>query len=276
VQPIEGQVLHFNETAATDFQILCYYAYSALYTGDTQQRKTLLTQCLPQGRHFGVESKFGVTVAAETLGSGGTVLFNDAPRSSNGLPAFVTAVTAPDPLAFDVDVAGIGTVNFGTIHLGAQGSGPRTDDRNPSLADDSGTFTAQVDCAVVAERIEIGDTVINPPPFFSTSTYFASFDIEDVPAQGATLTLSGSMTKSGPGNGLSNPLPGAVSVNWESGGSRQTPVQIRMDDTLASVSINQTITLVPPGNFTVNIDLQRVCTKSANSTASLTLTYTLH
>src|SRR5207244_4453731 len=48
-QEIEGQTVHFNSAAVTDFQILCYYAYSPLYTGDQQRRKTLLPQCVPAG-----------------------------------------------------------------------------------------------------------------------------------------------------------------------------------------------------------------------------------
>jgi hypothetical protein len=41
-QDIEGQVTGFDETALTDIEILCYYAYSPLYEGNPDARKTLL------------------------------------------------------------------------------------------------------------------------------------------------------------------------------------------------------------------------------------------
>jgi len=44
-QLIEGQTISFNENTLTDLQILCYYAYSALYTGDPDVRKQLLPNC---------------------------------------------------------------------------------------------------------------------------------------------------------------------------------------------------------------------------------------
>jgi hypothetical protein len=41
-QYIEGVAVPYNENALTDLEILCYYAYSPLYTGDTDQRTALL------------------------------------------------------------------------------------------------------------------------------------------------------------------------------------------------------------------------------------------
>jgi len=41
-QNIEGEVREFNENALTDEDILCYYAYSSLYTGDSTMRSNLL------------------------------------------------------------------------------------------------------------------------------------------------------------------------------------------------------------------------------------------
>ena len=38
VQPGQRFERDFNETAASDLQILCYYGYSALYTGDPDAR----------------------------------------------------------------------------------------------------------------------------------------------------------------------------------------------------------------------------------------------
>lgn len=44
-QQIEGQAISFDANALTDMEILCYYAYSALYTGDTAARAQLVGGC---------------------------------------------------------------------------------------------------------------------------------------------------------------------------------------------------------------------------------------
>jgi hypothetical protein len=41
-QSIEGTDIRFDESAVTDLEILCYYAYSGLFNGDTQARRNLL------------------------------------------------------------------------------------------------------------------------------------------------------------------------------------------------------------------------------------------
>ncbi len=47
-QSIEGRNATFDETAVTDLDILCYYAYSALYTGTSTARATILApHCEP-------------------------------------------------------------------------------------------------------------------------------------------------------------------------------------------------------------------------------------
>jgi subtilisin family serine protease len=43
-QTIEGNSVSFNENSLTDLEILCYYAYSRLYTGDTDKRRDLLAK----------------------------------------------------------------------------------------------------------------------------------------------------------------------------------------------------------------------------------------
>lgn len=45
---IEGVSVSFDENALTDTEILCYYAYSALYTGDTVERSILMIPLLNQ------------------------------------------------------------------------------------------------------------------------------------------------------------------------------------------------------------------------------------
>lgn len=46
IQTIEGQEIRYNETQATDLDIICYNAYSPLYTGDTERRTELCLPCL--------------------------------------------------------------------------------------------------------------------------------------------------------------------------------------------------------------------------------------
>ena len=48
-QTIEDNSVSFNENSLTDLQILCYYAYSRLYTGDTDKRKDLLGEKCGKG-----------------------------------------------------------------------------------------------------------------------------------------------------------------------------------------------------------------------------------
>ncbi len=45
-QTIEGQSIAYDETELSDLDILCYYAYSPLYSGDTGRRTELCLPCL--------------------------------------------------------------------------------------------------------------------------------------------------------------------------------------------------------------------------------------
>ena len=44
---IQGNTINYDETRLTDMQILCYYAYSPLYTGDLQFRDDNIKDCNP-------------------------------------------------------------------------------------------------------------------------------------------------------------------------------------------------------------------------------------
>ena len=66
-ETIEGSTQEFDETALTDVLILCYYAYSPLYTGDDTLRTTLLAgRCSPAVATLEVHSG-SLTVAAFAL-----------------------------------------------------------------------------------------------------------------------------------------------------------------------------------------------------------------
>ncbi|MGC1816054.1 MAG: S8 family serine peptidase [Casimicrobiaceae bacterium] len=62
-QQIEGKSITFNENAVTDMEVLCYYAYSALYTGDAAVRAQLLAGCA------GVHVQIQPTIATLALGA---------------------------------------------------------------------------------------------------------------------------------------------------------------------------------------------------------------
>ena len=47
-QDIEGDSIDFDENALSDMRVLCYYAYSPLYTGDSDARQRLMTPHLGQ------------------------------------------------------------------------------------------------------------------------------------------------------------------------------------------------------------------------------------
>ncbi len=68
-QQIEDQMQTYDKSAVTDLDILCYYAYSSLYTGDTSVRHDLLaTRCL--------KVKVTVMPTAVNLAQGGTQQFS--------------------------------------------------------------------------------------------------------------------------------------------------------------------------------------------------------
>ncbi len=47
-QNIESNTIRFDENSLTDMKVLCYYAYSPLYTGDTDARTDIMTPYLDQ------------------------------------------------------------------------------------------------------------------------------------------------------------------------------------------------------------------------------------
>jgi hypothetical protein len=77
VQSIEGLQIHLDETTLTDLDILCYHAYSPLYTGDEINRGTILgaTHCVK------------ITIDA-TLGevTGGDATLTAVVRDGTGAP----------------------------------------------------------------------------------------------------------------------------------------------------------------------------------------------
>ena len=125
-ETVEGQDIHFDETSLTDIQILCYYAYSPLYTGDSDARKNLMAgRCgisvLPatatiraqQQQQFTVSLPNNDTVAWTITGAGNSI-------TSTGL---VTAGTTPG--TYTVTATDINSANLtGTATLIVTAGGP--------------------------------------------------------------------------------------------------------------------------------------------------------
>lgn len=78
-QAVEGNLLEFNENALTDLDILCYYAYSDLYTGDRDVRRQLLSQ-LPGNQRC----VFSVKPRTVTLTGGQAQQFEAIGAPANG------------------------------------------------------------------------------------------------------------------------------------------------------------------------------------------------
>ncbi len=91
-QDIEGKRVIYEEDNLTDQDILCYYAYSALYQGDTSQRSTLLKdKCGYDLELMAVSGAAGLTSIDNYVGINdrGTIAFTGGgPQGSQG---FVTS-----------------------------------------------------------------------------------------------------------------------------------------------------------------------------------------
>jgi len=94
-QTILGAVFNFDETALTDVEILCYYAYSTLYTGSAEARDQLLQPYRELGQ-CGVVSQYSVSATLQGRMFAGVpvplrVTVNDGNGAVNGASISVTA-----------------------------------------------------------------------------------------------------------------------------------------------------------------------------------------
>jgi hypothetical protein len=90
-QIVENNSVSFNENNLTDLQILCYYAYSRLYTGDTDKRKDLLSDRCAQ---LTANVTFPLSIQAGGSGTlqvwAGYLLPNGDPQWSGGISISVS------------------------------------------------------------------------------------------------------------------------------------------------------------------------------------------
>ncbi len=143
-QSIEGETISFVETHLTDLQILCYYAYSALYTGDPDMRKQLTAG----------NCTVSVTIApaAVTLAPGGSQQFS---ATVNG--------TADPRVTWNV-VSGDGTISTTGLFTAGQTAGSATV-RATSVADPKvfgeATVTVRAACGFAGNPVRLHLTIGN-------------------------------------------------------------------------------------------------------------------
>jgi hypothetical protein len=104
-QDIEGQDVRFDETAVTDIEILCYYAYSDLYQGNSNARKTLLA------------GRCGLSIDPKTvtLRSGQTQQFIATSPGSGALAWSATAGTVSNTGLYTAAGPGTATIRVSSV-----------------------------------------------------------------------------------------------------------------------------------------------------------------
>ena len=90
----EDGTISFDEQAVTDLEVLCYYAYSSLYVGDTAQRQALLSDCIAGGPKVFAQMATR-TAEAQSQQFGATDNLNDLDQdSSQSLALYSGTVTS--------------------------------------------------------------------------------------------------------------------------------------------------------------------------------------
>jgi hypothetical protein len=175
-QAVEGNLLEFNETALTDLDILCYYAYSDMYQGDRDVRRQLLSQ-LPGSQRC----VFSVKPRTVTLTGGQTQQFEAIGAPGNGAVTWTATCGAVDPntgLFTAGSSAGNCTIRAtslvdsnafadATVTISAAGVAPRL----------LGRETSAFLIAGAASRRD-GDTVATGQTFYETDLFSPNFKNE--------------------------------------------------------------------------------------------------
>ena len=104
-QDIEGQDITFDEAALTDIEILCYYAYSDLYQGNADVRKTLLA-----GR-----CGLSIDPRTVTLRSGQTQQFTATSPGSGALAWSASAGTVTNTGLYTAAGPGTATIRVSSV-----------------------------------------------------------------------------------------------------------------------------------------------------------------
>jgi hypothetical protein len=219
-QQIEGILVSFDETKLTDLQILCYYAYSALYQGDTTARKNLLQgHCGPTAGFPGSERISTGISALDT--SGNPVVPNQ----------FATSDSTDQPIEPpSVGVHANGTYTqtpgtFNSVHFDVSGSS--TASSIDTFIAPVGTFNGTVSCSASGPNTQ--DGVASAMPTLSSSTS-GLFSIPLPASRTIKFQVNASLT-SGNKVGSQSRISGFIEVEYGdlTTGLEQNPT-IRIDE----------------------------------------------
>ena len=123
-QAIEGNSVSFNENSLTDLNILCYYAYSKLYTGDTDKRKDLLKEKC--GKEPSVDVRY---VRAATVVSDGQnhLCQQDLTQGDGSSPLPLPIILAPACSPYSQLTTTFEEIGPGHVSVSFSGSARRVD-----------------------------------------------------------------------------------------------------------------------------------------------------
>ena len=177
-QNIEGQTIHFNSEFLTDLQVLCYYAYSPLYTGSPDARESVLSgRCggfsiSPKkiSLHPGDTFTFTATAKATFSVSGGGSMDPTSGLFTAGNTPGTYTVTAND--ANDTSLSDTATVTVlsngpllsGTLFISSHYYNGPVDNPIEKIDDD---LSADVTVAVAANGVLSVQTVMGSVSFTS-------------------------------------------------------------------------------------------------------------
>jgi hypothetical protein len=268
-ETIEANSVTFDETRLTDLQILCYYAYSPLYAGDTATRAALLPAC-HSVEAMASEADIHTTISLTNplTGSDGFRIDDDASSSEGPLVAPFIGRT----LGGVFDPAQPGGPNPSTYRLAATGSMPTPP--SPDSMPASGTFAGQALCSATGAGIDdgSGNTTLPLLPQLSASTG-GSIDMStridrQTESPSITVSVSGALSRGAGSGEISSGvgITGSVAIDVFSGGVQQPRVSFSLrnyespsDNLPTQEPVAHTVTVNAPGFVEISWNLRVSC-----------------
>ena len=219
-QQIEGSLVSFDETKLTDLQILCYYAYSALYQGGITARKNLLQgHC---GSTVGFPGSERITTGIGALDSAGNQVVPNQFATSDSTDQPI------EPPSVGLHANGSYTQtpgNFNPVHFDVSGSS--TASSIDTIIAPVGTFNGTVSCSASGPNTQ--DGVASAMPDLSSSTS-GLFSIPLPASRTVKFQVNASLTR-GSKIGSQSRISGFIEVEYGdlATGLEQNPT-IRIDD----------------------------------------------
>ena len=277
-ETIESEPVTFDETTVTDLQVLCYYAFSPLYTGDSAVRATRLAGCHTRDA---VPSEANVHTTLRLInpltGSQGFRQDDDVSSTDAPFPGPVIGGTVSD--IFNPDPGGH-TPSHYTVHAtGLMPTPPRS-----GFIPAFGAFDAEALCSTTGD----GGTLPPVAPDVTASSS-GSFDLStrvDATTEGpVTLNVSGALSR-GAGTGAIASgigIDGLVSIDVVSGGVRQPRVSFSLrnyqspsDAQPIQEPVVHTVTVAVPGSIEVSWRVTASCNATfGGASGGVQLSYTV-